>query len=335
MNVTLKDVSKHCGLSTATVSHVLHGTKSVKKETKEKVLKSVETLGYIPHASARQLKSGSSQLIGVLTIGYNPFFTDVLNGIQVQAEALGWKIIVGSTGEDIEAQQSFLDSLMQQRAEGIIMAPTKGWTKEKLKRYLNNTSMVFLDRKVPGLEEYTLATNNEQISVEAVNHLINEHSYKEIGIIYANTEVSSMEDRKQGYMKAMKSAGFSVKDNFIACGDGSIETGQKAMKNLLDQNPRIEAVYITNNQLLLGAYRELKKRDKKIPDDIAVIGFDIEPWMEFLHPQITIIEQPVQRIGEQAIQKLLDIKNGENKKTEELKNKLIIGETCGCIQSKI
>ncbi|WP_080873183.1 LacI family DNA-binding transcriptional regulator [Oceanobacillus timonensis] len=335
MNVTLRDVSKHCGLSTATVSHVLHGTKSVKKETKEKVLRSVEALGYIPHASARQLKSGSSKLIGVLTIGYNQFFTDILNGIQCQAEALGWKFIVGSTGEDIKAQQSFLDSLMQKRVEGIIMAPTKGWTKEKLKRYINNTSMIFLDRKVPGLEEYTLTTNNKQVSMDAVNHLINRHFYKEIGMIYANSEVSSMEERKQGYMEAMQRASLPLKDSFIAFGDGSTETGQRAMKQLLDLNPDIEAVYITNNRLLLGAYRELKRRNKKIPEDIAIIGFDVEPWMEFLYPQITVVEQPVQRIGELAIQKLLDIKNGDKKRTEELKNKLIIGETCGCTKSKI
>lgn len=334
MNVTLKEVSKHCGLSIATVSHVLHGTKPVRKETKEKVLRSVEALGYIPHASARQLKSGSSRLIGVLTIGYNAFFTEILNGIQAKAEALGWKIIVGSTEEKFKEQQQFLDSFMQKRVEGIIIAPTAGWTQANLKRYMNHTPIVFLDRKVSGLEEYALATNNKQISIDAVNHLIYQHSYKKIGIIYADTKVSSMEDRKQGYLEAMDQADLSVKDSFLAPSNGSIQGGEEAMLQLLDQNPDIESVYITNNQLLLGAYRALKKRKIKIPEQIAIVGFDSEPWMEFLHPQITIVEQPVQKMGSAAMQKLLDLKNDKIKLTEELESNLIIGGTCGCIKSK-
>ncbi|WP_235817465.1 LacI family DNA-binding transcriptional regulator [Gracilibacillus timonensis] len=328
--MTLKEVSKHCGLSTATVSHVIHGTKPVKKETKERVLRSVEELGYIPHESARQLKAGSSRLIGVLTIGYNQFFTNILRGIQEQAEALGWKIIVGSTDEDLQAQQSFLDSLMQKRVEGIIMAPTKGWTKEKLGRYMKHTAMVFIDRKISGLEDYVVATNNLQVSQTVVEHLIHQHAYREIGLIYADTKVSSMEERKQGYIKAMNHAGLSVKGYLMAQADGSIQSGQQAMKQLLEEHPKLEAVYIANNKLLLGAYRELKIRQMKIPDELAIIGFDVEPWMEFLHPAISIVEQPVEDMGKHAMQKLIDVKNNKVTLSEDLNNQFIIAETCGC-----
>ncbi|WP_337970256.1 LacI family DNA-binding transcriptional regulator [Virgibacillus salexigens] len=330
MKVTIKEVSKHCGLSTATVSNVLHGTKPVKQETAKKVLNSVKKLGYIPNESARQLKAGSSRLIGVLTIGYNHFFTEILNGIQSQAETLGWKIIVGSTDEDIIDQQAYLDSFIAKRVEGIIMAPTYGWTEEMLERYSNTTPLVLIDRKVKGYEDNSLTTNNRESSKIAVNHLIHEHCYKHIGLIYANTKVSSMEERKSGYEEAVMKSEFQLTPSLMVGCDGSVSGGKQAMKKMLEKNPRLEAVHVTNNNMLLGVYKEIQERGIRVPDDIAVIGFDVEPWMDLLNPKVTIIEQPVRHMGKQSLSKLLELKNDERKKIKEFNNVFHIAGSCGC-----
>lgn len=329
LKVTLKQVSEYCNLSTATVSNVLNGTKPVKPETREKVMNAIKELGYIPDEAARQLKMGSSRLIGVLTIGYNYFFTEILEGIERQAEELGWKIMVGSTDESYESQQVLLDSFISRRVEGIIIAPTHGWTKEKLERY-RTIPLVFIDRKVEGCENRSITVNNLESSKQAVMHLVEKHHYRRIGLIYADTQISTMDERKQGYEEALKQSGLAVKSSLIRACDGSVDGGKNSMDNLLKENSDIEAVYVTNNNMLQGAYKSIQEKGLRVPDDIAIIGIDVQPWMEFMDPKLTIIQQPVRRMGEQAITKLLHLKENKEVRSEELKNILILGESCGC-----
>ncbi len=327
MKITLNDVSKYCGLSTATVSNVLNGTKPVTKRTREKVLKAVEVLGYIPHEAARQLKAGKSGLVGVLTVGYNSFFTEILNGVEEQASLKQIKIVVGSTDENFQSQKELLDSLIAKRVEGIIMAPAEGWTKEEIKKY-QDIPIVFIDRWIDDYKCPLVTTNNMESSKQIVSHLINEHRYKNIGLINAYSDISTMSERKRGYEIALNEAGINIKRSQMMDCDGSVEGAEGATKKLIENNNDLEAIFITNNNMLLGAFRTFEKRGLKIPDDIAVVGMDTEPWMEFVRPKITTIEQPVKQMGIEAINMLMN--KEESVRHEELKNKVLISESCGC-----
>ncbi|WP_163527857.1 LacI family DNA-binding transcriptional regulator [Halobacillus ihumii] len=329
MKVTLKEVSKYCGLSIATVSNVLNGTKPVTENNKRKVLKAVQDLEYIPHEAARQLKAGKSGLIGVLTVGYNSFFTEILKGVEEQATRKGFKIIVGSTEEDVQSQKEFLDSFIAKRVEGIIMAPANGWTKEKLKKY-QDIPIALIDRWIPAYKYISVITNNKESSKQLVSHLATHHQYKHIGLVYAYSDISSMTERKLGYEIALREARIPIENSFMESCDGSIEGAEEATIKLIEKNKDLEAIYIANNNMLLGAFKACKKRKLKIPQDIAIAGVDTEPWMEFVQPTITTIQQPVKQMGREAMNLLINNKDNKYIQHEELKNKVVIGESCGC-----
>ena len=327
---SLKDVAARADVSVATVSHVLNNTRRVASHTRERVLKAVEELHYVRDESARQLRLGASELLGVLIVDYNPFFTDIVRGVEQAADKLGWKLIVASTGEDWNAQKELLNALISRRVEGILLAPVAGADKKDLLPFTHgNIPLVFIDRVVNGCTIPAVTSTNTYGAQVAVEHLI-EHGYQKIGIVNGSTLVSSMSDREQGYYDALRNAGLSLNPDWVVNCNALASGGYEAMNLLLDRVPDMEAVFIANNLMLLGALRAIEERELKMPDDIALVSFDYQPWVDLFKPSITYVSQPAEKIGQLAVDLLLAQRDGEPMAGMMLRTALHIGESCGC-----
>lgn len=327
---SLKDVAVRADVSVATVSHVVNGTRQVTAHTRERVLKAIEELRYVRDESARQLRVGTSQLLGVLIVDYNPFFMDILRGVEQAADKQGWKLIVASTGEDWNAQKELLNALISRRVEGILLAPVAGADKQDLLPFTQgNIPLVFIDRVVSGSSIPAVTSTNTHGAEMAIEHLI-EHGYQKIGMINGSTLVSSMSDREKGYYDALHGAGLTANPNWVATCNALPSGGYEAMNQLLNRVPDLEAVFVANNLMLLGALRAIDERGLKVPGDIALVAFDYQPWVDLFKPSITYVNQPAGKIGQRAVDLLLAQRDGEPMAGMMLRTTLHIGESCGC-----
>jgi len=328
-------VAAHANVSIATVSHVLNGTRLVSTATKEKVLQAVEELRYFRNESARQLRVGTSELLGVLIVDYNPFFMDILHGVEKMATKQGWKLLVASTGEDWEAQKELLNALISRRVEGILLAPVVGATKHELQRYAKgDIPLVFIDRIVEGCGIPAVTSTNVYGAQLAVEHLI-DHGYRKIGVILGSLSISSMVERKKGYERALNNARIDIQSECMKVCNALSSGGYQAINQLLADVSDLEAVFVTNNLMLLGVLKAIQERSLRIPEDIAVVAVDFQPWVELIKPSITLVSQPAEKIGEMAVNLLMVQRNREPVAEMMMKTELIIGESCGCRKSPV
>lgn len=328
--VTLHGVAEMAGVSTATVSHVINGSRPVSVRTREKVLAAIEQLNYQRNDAARELRTGSSGLIGVLVIDHNPFYTDILRGIEEAVESKGWKVIVSSTGENWSKQQEVIGLLASRRVEGLLMAPAAGATKDAWERLsARQPFTVFFDRSVPGLNVSSVTVDNFKGSYMAVEHL-KAHGHERIGFICLNDNISTERERCGGYMSACTDFGT---EPVIVYEQATRGGGYQGMKSLWELDSPPTAVVVANNQMTIGALEYIRSAGLVIPEDIAIIGFDHQPWMDVMNPAITVMTQPTSDIGRAAVQLLL---KNKVEPMEDMADNLVlpmrlrIAGSCGC-----
>ncbi|QHA93085.1 LacI family DNA-binding transcriptional regulator [Bacillus sp. N1-1] len=330
--VTIKEVAKKAEVSTATVSNVINNTKFVSEKVRERVLKVIQELDYQANALAKSLRSQESRLIGVIVSDIsNPFFSNVVKGIEEGTAANGYNVLLCNTASSLEKEIEFLGILIGKRVEGVIIS-SSGTDKEYFEN-LNNIDVpvVFLNRSPNTPAHKVVMTNNIKGANIATEHLI-QHGYKNIGIISGPSSLSTGKDRLTGYRRAMEDYHLSIPDSYIQEGDFSIESGYKAMKDLLTQNNEIEACFISNNFMTLGAYKYLKEVNYSVPNDIAIIGYDDADWADIMNPPLTTVKQPAYEQGIKAIDIMLSTirSEGHKQQIEYLEPNLVVRKSCGC-----
>ncbi len=330
VSVTLHDVAERAGVSTATVSHVINGSRHVSAQTREKVLLAIEELNYQRNYAARELRTGSSGLIGVLVIDHNPFYTDILRGIEEAVEPEGWKVIVASSGEDWSKQQEIINLLASRRVEGLLMAPAAGVTKEAWERMNPRQPFtVFFDRSVSAVNVSTVTVANHEGCRMAVEHL-KQHGHQRIGFVCLKDDISTERERHSGYVRACED--FNIEPNVVFV-EATRAGGYQGMETLWQSETRPTAVIVGNNQMTMGALEYIRNAGLAIPDDIALIGFDHQPWMDVMSPTITAVTQPTSEIGRVAVDLLLKHKTGTIENEAEhrvLPMTLRLAGSCGC-----
>jgi len=305
MKVTMKDVAREAGVSTATVSHVINKTRFVEKETKNKVLKVLKKLSYYPNAAAQSLRSKKTKVIGLIVPDIsNFFFTAVIRGVENSLKKYGYNLILSDSNENLKIEKEQIRVFNAKLIDGLIMAPTSG-DHTFLKKMLSRGSpVVFIDRKpqsyCPG--DCVLADNVEG-AYKAVNMLIKK-GHPKIGIITGMPGLTTSEERLEGYKRALVDYGIKVDQDLIKIGDGRYDSGYKLMKELL-LNSNITALFVVNNLMTIGAIQFLKEKQIKIPDELAIIGFDDYKWASITNPPLSVVKQPSRRIGEKASEALI------------------------------
>jgi len=326
----MKNVAQKTGVSVATVSHVINETRFVREGTKKKVLKAMKELNYYPNFAARSLRSRKSNVIGLLVPDISIlFFTSVVRGVENAIKKHGYTLMLSDSGEKLENEIEQIKIYNTQLIDGLIMAPVSGdhtFLNELLSGYF---PVVFIDRKPEGYQGDCILVNNIKGTYDALSVLI-EKGHTKIGIITGLLGLTTTEERLIGYKKVLTDYGLKINKNLIKVGDSQFESGYKLTKELLEHTD-ITALFVTNDLMTVGAMHFLKEKQVKVPNDLAIIGFDDCIWASITDPPLTVIKQPSQKIGEKATELLIKrIKKEEIGEYKEyrLPTRLVIRDSC-------
>lgn len=305
LKFTIKDVAKRANVSTATVSRVLAGSDSVSEKLRIRVLESVDALGYIPNQIGRSLRRQTTNIIGlIVTDIQNPFFTSIVRGIQDVFQEQSLVVLIANSDENPKQELLHLQILHSQGARGLIFAPSR-LDYHGLEHIFNGWAVVAVDRIPINLGVDSVVVDNVAGAKTATEHLIGLGHHR-IGFIAGIAKVTTGQDRLRGYLEALEKAGYPANDELIQDGFFQQQGGFKAMQKLLDLPVPPTAVVSSNNLMTLGALQAIHERCIKIPDEIAVVGFDDMAWTPSLQPPLTVVAQPTYEIGRQAASLLLE-----------------------------
>ncbi|WP_333813949.1 LacI family DNA-binding transcriptional regulator [Muricomes intestini] len=323
-NITIEDVAKLAGVSRATAGRVVGGYGNTSQQSREKVLQAVRELNYRPNLVAQGLRGQSTKTIAVILGSIkNNYCNHMIYAVEKEAQKKGYNVIICNTHEDMNQEIRHLQNMYSRRVDGIVMMSACR-TDEEIKAqykelYNGDTPIVFVDRKIKGLTSSVIQSNNESISYEATKYLLG-LGHKNIGIL-ATEDYSTVNERIKGYKRALveREIPFSPKNVQFAAQGEKIKVAEMTGKLLRDRS-KITAIYVLNNSLCAGVLSELKRQNKKIPEDMSLLVWDDEDLNELL--DITTVVQPIEEIGKMAVNKL--IQNMRNRGEMEENTKEIL-----------
>jgi len=294
----MRDVARLANVSQSTVSRILSPSpvKSdvpISEETKEKVLAVVKELGYQPNQYARSLRGQKTHVIAVLIgdIG-NPFYHPIVRSVQDVASQYHYSVMVANSDHLREKEMLFCESLLRRPVDGAIIVP---WhlTDEDLRNLIDRTGMAIsiLGNHVQLPDVDVVYANDTKASYDAVRWLIEERGHQRIGMICANHEYSATIRRHSGFQQAVKDAGLTVPPEYVVEGDWSVESGRRAISQLLALPTPPTAVFAASDTMAIGALDAAEKMNYRVPEDIAIVGFDDIPAASWVRPQLTTVAQ--------------------------------------------
>ncbi len=330
--VNLNEVAKEAGVSIATVSRVINNNPNVNSETRIKVQQVIKTLKYKPNRVAKRLRtrSSSSNLIGVLIPDIqNPFYVEVLRGIEDVAYKNNYALIMCNFAQEEKKEKLYLDILRSESIDGLIAAPTSEYDQEVISLVKENLPIVCVDRGLKDVDVDVVLVENQSGAFSAVNHLA-KSGYKRIAYISGLPKIPSSQQREKGYVEALKANNLKIDRSLIKYGDSRHESGVKLCEDLLNLANPPDAIFAGNNLITLGALETIHNKNLRIPADIAIIGFDDMYWSISLNPPLTAVRQPAYEIGKHAAEQLILRINDPSRPTLSmiLKTELMIRSSC-------
>ncbi|MGC0341634.1 LacI family DNA-binding transcriptional regulator [Streptomyces sp. SLBN-8D4] len=344
---TMADVARSAGVSVATVSHVLNGTRPVLPHTRQAVLDAVEELGYTPNTLARSLVTSRTRSIGLAVSAIsNPYFTEILQGVEAGALEHGYSLLIADPHDDPEHERKVVQLLHERRVDGMIVAPSAN--PRELVSYLGRHQVptVFLDRVVDGstggaegsadgaggladgaggladgaggLADGAFAAPADspqpfdQVcaeNTEPVAGLVTHLAglgHRRIGLVAGLPGLSTTAERIAGYRQGLTTARLPYDDHLVVHGDSESAGAERATAALLSLSAPPTALVTANNAMTIGALRALRERGLSVPDDLALCCFDDFAWADLFSPRLTAIAQPSREIGAQAVRVLLE-----------------------------
>ncbi|MBA4420045.1 MAG: LacI family transcriptional regulator [Anaerolinea sp.] len=330
--VTIKDVALSASVSITTVSHVINNTRVVDPSTRQRVLHSMEALGYHPNNVARSLRSGVTKTIGLIVPdASNPFFAEVARKIEDYGYQQGYSVILGNSDNNPEKQTNYINTLLAKRVDGVIFISSGGDDKELLKFSESQIPVVVADRNISLELADVVQVDNEQAGSDATRYLI-ELGHKNIACITGLITLSPSMERIKGYEGAMKMAGIPVRQENIIVGDFTTLSGEKAMESLLAAIEFPTAVFCFNDMMAIGAMAAIRKAGLSIPGDVSIIGFDDIELASLVVPPLTTVAQPFSEIASYATDLLIERIKGNRTEANQrvvLKARLVPRESTG------
>jgi LacI family transcriptional regulator len=305
---TIKQVAKAAGVSTQTVSRVINDRPDVAPETRERVHRVIEELKYQPSALARSLIQQRSYTIGVVTAGLKYLGPSrTLNGISNKAEELDYALMLEELLQfDTDNIKPILQNLLSRHVDGIVWAvPEVGLNRRWVDEILNDVPVpvIFLTME-PRAGVSTVAVNNYDGGILATQHLLDQ-GHRHIGHISGPLDWWEARQRKQAWQAALNKAGVQVTDAQCAEGNWSSSSGEIAFEQLLQSYPEMDAVFAGNDQMALSVLRIANQRGLRIPQNLAVVGFDNFAESAYFWPALTTINYNHYELGCRAVQELV------------------------------
>ena len=307
MHVTLHDVARSAGVSTKTVSRVVNNQGEISEATRQRVQVAIEQLGYRPNILARSLVNQRSDTLAVVASGleyYGPSHT--LVGIEQQAYELGYSVLLSLLPRPDDTNVNpVLDAFVARRVDGIIWAvpqigDNRAWIQTDLLASLPPIVLLSMEPQ-PGLS--VVAVANRTGAAQATQHLIDQ-GRRGIGIITGPLTWWEARERYAGYRDTLRQAGRELSPLLAVEGDWTAASGERGMRMLLEQQPDVDAVFAGNDQMALGAMGVLHQLGRRVPQDIAIVGFDNIPESAYFWPPLTTVQQRLVDAGCIAVQVL-------------------------------
>ncbi|CAM2885336.1 HTH-type transcriptional repressor PurR [Vibrio rarus] len=315
---TIKDVAKLAGVSTTTVSHVINKTRFVAEATQQRVMEAVKNLNYAPSAVARSLKCNSTRTIGMLvTQSTNPFFAEVVDGVESYCYRQGYTLILCNTGGLYEKQRDYIRMLAEKRVDGILVMCSD--LTEELRQMLDshpNIPKVVMDWGPESSSADKIIDNSEEGGYLATKYLVNNGHHK-IACLTGQAEKLACIERISGYKRALAEANIPFNEKLIFEGNFECDTAVEAADKLvaMSKEERPTSIFCFNDIMALGLISRLRQHNIDIPEDISVIGYDNIDLAAYFSPPLTTIHQPKRRVGKTAFEILLErIKNKEHER---------------------
>lgn len=302
----LSDIAQKTGLSISTVSRVVNGKAKhyrISKKTQEIVHNAVKALGYTPNALAQSLRKNYTQTLGLLLPNFeNPFFSSIASAVIREAAKSGYTVMMLDTRENPDEEKRALEILQSRRVDGIVMVPC-GYEPEPLEELDEDIPIVLIDRYFENSKLTCACTDNFRGAYDATKKLI-EMGHKNILCIRGVPRAITSVRRVDGYMAALKDAG--LEQNAMICGnDFSIDNGYLQTQLAISSGKVFTAIFALSSTNLLGSLRALRDRNLKVPDDVSLISFDDNVYLNYLNPPISCISQPLDLISIAAVDRLL------------------------------
>ncbi|MEV7688468.1 LacI family DNA-binding transcriptional regulator [Streptomyces bungoensis] len=349
---TMADVARAAGVSVATVSHVLNATRPVLPHTRQAVLDAVDALGYTPNTLARSLVTSRTRSIGLAVSAIsNPYFTEILQGVEAAALAAGYSLLIADPHDDPAHERKVVQLLHERRVDGMIVAPSAD--PRGLVAYVGRHSVptVFLDRVVqvesaapeqalaqaatgPALFDQVCAENAGP-TARLVGHLA-ELGHRRIGLVAGSPGLSTTSERIAGYRQALTTAGLTHDEDLVVSGNSESAGAERATAALLSLPSPPTALVTANNAMTIGALRALRGLGLSVPDDLALCCFDDFAWADLFSPRLTAIAQPSRELGAEAVRVLLDRLATPDRpaRTVRLPCAFVHRTSCGCPEDR-
>jgi LacI family transcriptional regulator len=325
------EVARRAGVSVSTVSHVINQTRFVRAETRQAVLVAISETGYVPNSVARALMTARSQAIGlVMTVITNPYFTEVVQGIDDEVVRNGYSLLLGDSHDDPDRELRLLHDLHQRRVDGIILAPS-GDSGAAL-QYVREQSIptVLVDR-MASVEFDQVGTENVEATALLVRHLA-DLGHRRIALVAGLDGLATTTERLNGYRLGLRRSGQEFVPELVVKGDSSAEPARRAVAGLLTLARPPTALVVGNNYMTIGAMRALREARLAIPGDVALVAFDDFEWADLFTPRLTTMAQPCREMGSSAVRLLLSqiTDPGWAPRSIRLAAQFVHRESCGC-----
>lgn len=303
---TIKDIAKQANVSVATVSHVINKTRYVSQELIDRVEKAMESLDYQPNIVARNLRTNKVKTIGLIIPDMsNSFFPSLVRGIEEVVNDKGCGLIVCNTDDNTSREEFYIKLLIQDKVDGLIIAPT-GKSYDELKQLKKmNIPCVFIDRKVDDIEVDAILSDNEGGAYNATCHLI-KRGHERIALINGPLNVTTSRERLNGYKKALEDFGIKFDPQLVTSTNSSVEGALTAFDKVLSLENKPTAIFSADNVITLGVLKGVISKGFECPKDISVIGFDDFEWASIFTPAITTIAQNPVVMGSMAAKVLFN-----------------------------
>jgi LacI family transcriptional regulator len=333
--VNLKDIANYLGVSTATVSYVLNGqakAKRVSSATEEKVRNAINNLEYTTNQIAKSLKTRKTNTIGIIVADINyRFTTHVVRAIEMECQLHGYTVIFGSSYEDPEKFSKVLNVLINKQVDGMILIPV-----DNSRDYINQLKsleipFVIADRVLDGADLSIVSVDNRDLAYQCTSHLV-ETGHKKVAFMSYITELTHLLDRKNGYLAALKDAGLPLSDDLIIEIDEKnfVKELHSGIDKLFDDSHTCDGIFFTTDTITVEALRYLIQKGIKVPDRAGVVSFDESDAFHLFHVPITHGKQPLNQIGQVAVNMLLELMDGGLPKGNTiLTSTFVIGRSCG------
>ncbi len=306
MTITIKDIAKKAGVSYATVSRALNNRPEVSEKTRREIQRLAAEMGYKPNAIARGLVTKETFTLGLIIPDItNPFFPEVARGVEEAASDAGYSVFLCNTNWDVKKEKTYIELLEEKRVDGLILASVCE-DEKSLRDLIDREVPVVLINRVP--EQVSInyvAIDNIKGAQQAVEHLIS-LGHRRIAYVGGLKQVESTRERLQGYRLALAIHDIPFKEELVRYGTFKKESGYESALALLSLPQPPTAIFAVNDILALGVIHAIKDKGLKVPDDVAVVGFDDIPFAAYAEVNLTTVAQPKYTMGEMAAKILID-----------------------------